>query len=39
MAIKIGNKYKKNVQIIVFEKILYFVKNKIIMNASPFFYE
>ena len=37
MAIKIGNKNKKNVQIIVFEKILYIAEMRLIMKTSPFF--
>jgi hypothetical protein len=39
MAIKIKNTYRKNVQIIVLEKILYIAENKMIMKISPFFYE
>jgi len=39
MAIKIKNTNSKNVQVIFLEKILFIVENKIIMNASPFFYE
>jgi hypothetical protein len=39
MAIKIKNTYRKNVQVIVFEKILYIAENKMIMKTSPFFYE
>jgi len=39
MAIKIKIINRKNVQIIVLEKILYIAENKLIMNASPFFYE
>jgi len=39
MAIKIGNKYRKNVQIIVLEKILSIAEMKIIMKTSPLFYE
>jgi len=38
MAIKI-NKQQVKRQDIVLEKILYIVENKIMMNASPFFYE
>jgi len=37
MAIKIKNKNKKNVHIIVFGKILYIFEIKIIMKTSPFF--
>jgi len=39
MAIKIKNTYRKNVQVIVLEKILYIAENKMIMKTSPFFYE
>jgi len=39
MAIKIENKDKKNIQIIVPEGILYFSEMKKIMKTSPFFYE
>jgi len=39
MAIKIKNMNRKNVQVTVPKKILYIVKNKLIINASPFFYE
>jgi len=39
MAIKIKNKYRKNVQVIVLEKILYIAENKMIIKTSPFFYE
>jgi hypothetical protein len=39
MAIRIENKNKKNVSIIILEKILYIAENKIIIKTSPFFYE
>jgi hypothetical protein len=39
MAIKIENNNKKNVQIMVPDKNLYIDKNKLVMKASPFFYE
>jgi hypothetical protein len=39
MAIKIKNTYRKNVQVIVLEKILYIAENKMTMKTSPFFYE
>jgi len=39
MAIKIKNTYRKNVQVIVLEKILFIAENKMIMKTSPFFYE
>jgi hypothetical protein len=39
MAIKIKNTNRKNVQVIVPEKILYIAENKLIINVSPFFYE
>jgi hypothetical protein len=39
MAIKIKNTYRKNVQVIVLEKILYIAENKMTMKISPFFYE
>jgi hypothetical protein len=38
-AIKIKNTYRKNVQVIVLEKILYITENKLIIKTSPFFYE
>jgi len=36
MAIKIENKNKGNIQIIVLEKILYIAEMKKIMKTSPF---
>jgi len=39
MAIKIKNKNKKKVTIIIFNKILHIIKKKIIIKTSPFFYE
>jgi len=39
MAIKIKNKNKKKVSIIILEKILHIIENKIIIKTSPFFYE
>jgi hypothetical protein len=39
IAIKIKNKYRKNVQVIVLEKILYIAEKKMIIKTSPFFYE
>jgi len=39
MAIKIKNKNKKKVSIIILEKILHIIEKKIIINTSPFFYE
>jgi len=39
MAIKIKNKNKKNVQVIVLEKILYVAEKKLVIKTSPFFYE
>jgi hypothetical protein len=39
MAIKIKNTNRKNIQVIVFEKILYIDESKMIMKTSPFFYE
>jgi hypothetical protein len=39
MAIKIKNNNRKNVQVIVLEKILYIAENKMTMKTSPFFYE
>jgi len=39
MAIKIKNKNKKNVQVNVLEKNLHIAEIKLIMKASPFFYE
>jgi len=39
MAIKIENSNKKNVQIVVLEDIVSIAENKMIIKASPFFYE
>jgi hypothetical protein len=39
MAIKIKNTYRKNVQVIVLDEILYIAENKMIIKTSPFFYE
>jgi hypothetical protein len=39
MVIKIKNKNKKKVSIIIFEKILHVIEKKIIIKTSPFFYE
>jgi len=39
MAMKIKNMNRKNVQVIITKKILYIAENKLIINASPFFYE
>jgi len=39
MAIKVKMQTGKNVQVIIFEKILYIAENKMIMKTSPFFYE
>ena len=39
MAIKIKNKNKKKVSIIILEKILHIIEKKIIIITSPFFYE
>jgi len=39
MAIKIKNIDRKNVQVIIPKIILYIAENKLIINASPFFYE
>jgi len=39
MAVKIKNTNRKNVQVIILEKILYIAENKLIVKASPFFYE
>jgi len=39
MAIKIKMTDRKNVQDIVFEKILFIAEIKLIMKTSPFFYE
>jgi len=39
MAIKIENINKKNVQVVVFEKVLQIAEKKMIMKTSPFFYE
>jgi hypothetical protein len=38
-AIRIKNRIKKEIQVIVLEKILVIAENKIIMKALPFFYE
>jgi len=38
MAIKIKYLNKKIVSIVIFEKILYIVDNKLIIKTSPFFY-
>jgi len=39
MAIKIKNKNKKKVTIIILEKILHIIEKKIIIKTSPLFYE
>jgi len=39
MAIKIKNKNKKKVSIIILEKILFIIEKKLIIKTSPFFYE
>jgi len=39
MAVKVKNTNRKNVQVIVLEKILHIAENKLIIKASPFFYE
>jgi len=39
MAIKIKNKNKKKVSIIVLDEILHITEKKIIISTSPFFYE
>jgi len=39
MAIKIENKNKKKVSIIIFNKILHVIEKKIIIKTLPFFYE
>jgi len=39
MAMKIKNMNRKNVQVIIPKIILHIAENKLIMNASPFFYE
>jgi len=39
MVMKIKSINKKNVQVIIPKIILYIAENKLIMNASPFFYE
>ncbi|GAH30477.1 unnamed protein product, partial [marine sediment metagenome] len=39
MAIKINNKNKKKVSIIIFNKILHVIEKKKIIKTSPFFYE
>jgi len=39
LAIKIKNKNKKKVTIIIFNKILHVIEKKIITKTSPFFYE
>jgi len=37
MSIKIKNKNKKKVAIIIFNKILHVIEKKIIIKTSPFF--
>jgi len=39
MAIKIKNKNKKIVKIIILEKILHITEKKLIIKTSPFFYK
>jgi len=39
MAIKIKNKNKKKVSIIILEKILHVIEKKLIVKTSLFFYE
>jgi hypothetical protein len=39
MAIKIENINKKNVNVLVFEKVLQIAEKKMIMKTPPFFYE
>jgi len=39
MAIRIGKKNKKNVQVNVLEKNLYIAENGLMIKISPFFYE
>jgi len=39
MAMRIKNMNRKNVHVIIPKIILYIAENKLIMNASPFFYE
>jgi len=39
IAIKIKNKNKKKVTIIILKKILHIIEKKIIIKTSPFFYE
>jgi len=39
MAIKIKNKNKKKVSIIILEKILHNIEKKLIIKTSPFLYE
>jgi hypothetical protein len=39
MAIKIKNKNEKKVAIIILERISYIIEKKILIAASPFFYE
>jgi len=39
MAIKIKNKNKKKVSIIIFNRSLHVIEKKIIIKMSPFFYE
>jgi len=39
MAIKIKNKNKKKVTIIIFNKTLHVIEKKEIIKTSPFFYE
>jgi len=39
MAFKIKSINRKNVHVIIPKIILYIAENKLIINASPFFYE
>ncbi len=39
MAIKTKNTNRKNVPVIVLEKIMHVAENERIMDTSPFFYE
>jgi len=39
MTIKIKNKNKKKVSIIILEKILHIIEKKLIIKTSPFFHE
>jgi len=39
MAMRIKSINRKNVRVVVPEIILYIAENKLIINASPFFYE